>query len=456
MALVSVIILGFIFTILGLTLYSMAKYEFGQATRRDQSGSAFFLADAAIEHAKAEIFNDILWSAGFDSVASGEGYYSLAVTDSSFEGEPATHLYARGFVPLPGGGFVERDVEVFAERIAAALQCAIYSQNEIHTNGNVGVCGCVHGNVIIDAGGSSLEAPGDCAESGGLTDGFEVVPPVLRTHPDYYPNTTYYYVVGKKMAPFDEVLVVRPDPTGPLTMRDGVTTVRQVASIPAGAGGAIAQYMAGNVIDYQFDDTAEIAAMFDWTTGICLLDVGEGDTDVVVNFGEYLKDGPGYRSDLEFEDNNTYDSPVLSTIFNTRYTGADTMNVAALTDSANWTGGNNQLKQIELRPQNGIALGIHTIDMPGPAKIQVGTDEEPALVYVTGSITKLNANGYLYGTTIVLGDITSMNGNVDFYYDGGYVDQLPPYLLDSWDWSGISGALTVRVWREPVPLYTSL
>ena len=199
MALVAVVFLGMLFTIMGLAVFALSGYEYGQATQRDDSGSAFWLAEAAIEHAKAEIFKDMTWTAGFDSVAlSGvdEGYYSLTVEDSSYGGEDATRLFARGFIRRPGASYVERDVEVFAKIGPAALMYAIFSMNCIEAGGNVDVCGLVHGNQCVIDGGSAFDSPDSCTYEGALSDSFEVIPPAIRMEPWFYPNTTYYYVVG--------------------------------------------------------------------------------------------------------------------------------------------------------------------------------------------------------------------------------------------------------------------
>lgn len=453
MALAFVVLLGTLFTILGLAVFAVASYEFGQVGRRDDSGSAFWLAEAAIEHAKAEIFKDMTWTAGFDSLelsGSDEGFYSLTVQDTLFEGESATRLYARGFVRRPGASYVERDVEIYAKIGPAALLYAIFSMNCINANGNVDVCGLVHGNDCVNNGGSAFDAPDSCENETVLSDSFVVIPPAVRTEPAYYPNSTYYYVVGKPTGwGTDYVYIARPDTSGAFRIRDpnGVRVAIVDSVATSNGGNALARY-SGNFINWNFNDTARIASFFNWTAGRCSLRTAVGDETVIVNFGEYLSNAPVRKTNLSFTDNNDYDAPILSTVMNTRCT--DTTSVAALVDSLNWQGGNTDLQRVEFRPENGLALLVHTVYTPGTAQIRMGTQDNPALFYVTGCIDQFNANGFLYGTTIVLGNINSMNGTPGFWFDPGYVENLPDYLQIQF---GASGFAEVLFWRETPPLY---
>jgi hypothetical protein len=446
MALLTVIILGLVFTTLGLTLYALASREWAQVRHRDDSASAFWLADAAIEHAKGKLFNDITWDSGFVAPqALGEGTYTLALTDSTYGGQPALHMYARGFVPKPSGGYTERDVEVFASVYPAAFEYAIHCMNEIHTSGNVGACGRVHGNDLVDDAGSSLDPPHGCTTGKAITEGFVVIPPVIRTEPQYYPNTTYYWVVGKPAGPFTDALILKADPAGAFTIRTGHTAT-QVGTI------ATNNYTgAGTPIQYSFNNAADATTMFDWSTGICKRDSAAGHSAVVVNFGEYLQGAASKVSNLHFK----ADYAIRSTVMNTRlkvYPPPDS-SATALTDSMAWTGGNFTCQQAAFTPANGIALVLHTINDPGNSNITIGTPTSPAVFYITGSIMKFNANGNMYGTTVVLGNITDMKGNPDFWFNNGYRPNLPPYLNGFW-WNGTSGIADILLWREPSPLYS--
>jgi hypothetical protein len=453
-----------LFTIMGLAVFALSGYEYGQATQRDNSGSAFWLADAAIEHAKAEIFNDITWDAGFDSVSlsgTDEGYYSLEVSDMVYNGEDVTRLYARGFVRRPGGISVERDIEVFAKIEPAALQYALFSMNCIDAGGDVEVCGRVHGNECVEAGGNSFNQPNACNFESELTDSFVVIPPGIRTEPQFYPGHTYYYVVGKKNGlPADSVWVFVPDA---VNWTDNIRTaggirVRKVASIQCGSG---TQYLAsyfGNGkggpnagIDYRFN-TAKINLYLDQANGLFKRDVGAGDQGVVVNFGEFLNGAPSRVADLDLDDAPAYPAPIVSTIFNTRFVGPDTM-ITDLVDTDNWTGGVTTFRNICFAPTNGFAIAVHSANLPGNANILMGTPLFPCLFYVTGDMDPFNADGELFGSTIVLGDVDRLNGGPNFNYDPNFIDNLPDYLQQQY---GSSGFTEVLFWREVPPVYTAL
>ena len=215
-------------------------------------------------------------------------------------------------------------------------------------------------------------------------------------------------------------------------------------------GSALVRYTGGgSEITWQFDATAEIAQYFNQSTGIFKLDTDANDQDVIVNFGEYLEGTAPRVTNLQFVDNVNYDAPIVSTVINTRYMSADTSAIAR-TDSINWDGGNTDLSQVMFIPTNGLALLVHTVDTPGDAKVYMGTIDNPALFYVTGCINRFNANGALYGTTIVLGNITDMRGTPGFWFDPGYIENLPDYLQQQF---GSSGFAEVLFWRELPPSY---
>ncbi len=468
MALVAVVIMGLVLTILGMTLFGMATYEYNQATYRDRSASAFWLAEAAIERAKGEIFRSQHWSVGFDSIASGEGWYKLAIGDTTIYGDSARYIFAQGFVPRAAGGYVERAIEVFGAVGAAAFEYALFSMGDIEARGNPGVCGLVHANGEVDDGGSALDQLADTCRGGYddyVSEGFVVIPPAMRTPAQYYPFHSYYYVVGEPgHAPgAGRALVYRALTPGAAvcadslaigavleTIRDG-TRVMLKDSLDALQDGVPVLYTVDRV-SYGFLTTAAIDKTFHWTAGECTLDTRYGDESVVVNFGEYLQGtAPEWQSNLGFDDAPAYPAPILSTVINTRYTSADT-SITALTNTANWTGGNNLFSHVRFTPANGIALLIHGIAMSGPSHIEIGTPDDPALFYLTGSILgNFNANGNIWGTTIVLGTIDRLTGNVDFHFHGGYKVELPPYLQPFWQ--SPSGYLRVLLWREVPPRY---
>jgi hypothetical protein len=70
---------------------------------------------------------------------------------------------------------------------------------------------------------------------------------------------------------------------------------------------------------------------------------------------------------------------------------------------------------------------------------------------VTGSINRFNAIGALYGSTIVLGNITDMAGTPGFWFNPAFIDNLPDYLEIQF---GASGFAEILFWREIPPLYS--
>jgi hypothetical protein len=455
MALITVVILGLVFSVLGISLFAMTGYEHAQVSYRDQSASAFWLAEAAIEHMKGEVFRQLQWNVGFDSIPKGEGWYNLSVIDTTYGGRPAKYIFSQGFVRRPGGGYVERDIEVFADVSPAAFEYALFAMNDIDAGGNAGVCGRVHSNGVVNIGGSALDQEdADCPGGNDhISEDFLIYPPAIRTDPRYYPSTSYYYVLGNPIVPAgNRAWVATTDTAGtPLAsryvLRNGVT-VSKFDSVSASYS-----LLPQPRVNLDFSTSGTISALFDQETGKCRLRDEDGDQFVVVNFGEYVQGGITWKANLEINDSPSFSAPIVSSVINARYTSADT-SIAALTDSINWTGGNTTLRQVRFIPSNGIAAVIYSFDVSGPSNLSIGSPTQSALFYITGSITgNANANGDIYGTTIVLGIVRSLRGNITFHYDGDYQEQLPAYLHPFWQ--NPSGHVDVLLWREVPPKYSS-
>src|SRR5262245_42921593 len=166
---------------------------------------------------KGEVLRQLLWSVGFDSIPKGEGWYSLSISDTTFAGRPAKYVYSQGFVPRRYGGYVERDIELFADLSPAAFEYALFGMHDINAQGNPSVCGLIHANGDVNSGGSSVEQIDDSCRGGDdhISEGFLLYPPGMRTSPIYYPKTTYYYVVGRPGGG-NAADILRYDPTGSL------------------------------------------------------------------------------------------------------------------------------------------------------------------------------------------------------------------------------------------------
>lgn len=300
---------------------------------------------------------------------------------------------------------------------------AILSVGLLRAAGNVSACGRIHSNVAIDRLGSALEAPGDCPDSLILTEGFTVIPPSVRTDPALYPKTTYYFVVPHPEPSLQRAWIVKSSPAGDLTLRTG---------IKASLVDSLAISRLGAFVNYSFQNPVAIAAMFDWDIGKCCLDRVGGDEHVIVNFGEYLLESPATFANVDLQDGPNRQTPLRSTIVNTRYRGLS-LGRAALVDSSNWEGGGIALRQVSFRPTNGIAVIAQSIQVSGISDLEVGTTNEPAILYVTGSISgNWNLTGCLVGSTIVLGSVNRVSGNAEFRGDSGYEAVLPPFLGRFW------------------------
>lgn len=307
---------------------------------------------------------------------------------------------------------------------------ALFSMRNIDASGDVEVCGRIHANIAVVAGGNSFDMPDSCPGGTSITDSAYILPPWIKTQPRYYPDATYYYVVGKPTGT-DSVWVCRPDPNGALRIRsaNGVR-VAHLLSIRTGVGaGFVARYTATQ-IQYNFDSAAKLQTYFDQTTGVFRRNAGAGDQTVVVNFGEYLDGAPARTSNIELDDSPGFPSPLQTTIINTRYIGADD-SPTNLVETSNWIGGYLTLEVIAFRPANGITFIAHALNGPGSGNISAGAPTKPGVIYVTGNVDPFNLNGEVFGTFVILGDM-SMNGTPIIWYDDGYETVLPEYLKGFW------------------------
>jgi hypothetical protein len=102
-----------------------------------------------------------------------------------------------------------------------------------------------------------------------------------------------------------------------------------------------------------------------------------------------------------------------------------------------------------MEPRYGIALIPYDLEKTGSALVQLGTRDWPALTYVTNDVTRINANMEVVGSFIVLGDfgVPHITGGPDFYYDDGFIENLPEYLIEGWV-EGTSGTMKILRWRE--------
>jgi len=419
-SLVAVMIFIFVVIISGICFFALSAHESSSAMYRQETTEAFYLADAAIERARAKFLEDRAWRDGWTDEACGGGLYSLTVADTTYSGlVDCVQLVASGAV-----GRSARSVEVIAEVPPTALALAVQVSGDADVNGDI----CVLGNLLVN--GDNDFGPHDVhLQCGDLADNVQITPPPIFTDPGHFPGATYYYVKGTEVAGTYQARIF--DAAG----NDLTTALGDSLT-------GVISYNAGlKTFTYDFDSDALIAQYFDTSTGV--FSRNPGDSAVVINFGETpLINPPGMFGISEVILDATF-STVTSTIVNTRFTGVTT---AERYDPAFWTGGLTSIKQITMEPDYGIALITADFMKNGGARVDVGTVTNPAYIYITNDLEDANANFEIVGAITVLGDWTS-NGHLTIYYDTGFLGQVPSYLIDTFP-EGTSGTLKVLTWKE--------
>jgi len=421
-ALLTTVVFVFVLLIAGFAFFALVSYEGKAAIYRQDSSESFYLADGAVERARAKFLEDRTWRDGWAAESAGAGEYDLTVTDTTYQGEPAVRLLSKGRVR---GG--ERWVEVFADIPPTGFGLPLLVMGDADVNGNFCLEGQAHVNGDPDFG------PGDVhLKCGSYTSGFEILPPPIYTDPAHFPTSTYYYVRGITNGFGDHV--------GHIYDAAGVD-LTQTGAIPDSLEGLVDYDAPSKTYTFEFKND-DLETYFDDATGIFSRNGGE--TAAVVNFGESaLLGGPAdVFSRVVFQGDDT----LHTTIINTRFTGiTETDRI----DHLYWEGGMTELQQVTFEPYYGVAIIAYDFEKMGSALVNVGTTAWPALLYVTNDVPVINANFVLIGSFIVLGDfgVPQISGGPDIYYDEGFVDNLPGYLTEDWV-EGVSGTMKVLRWRE--------
>lgn len=419
-ALPMLLFLILVLLIAGMGFFGVASRETNGALYRQGSSEAYYLADAAVERARARFLSDRAWRGPWTGQEAGRGTYDLSARDTTWNGlDDAVRLLATGRVR----GAV-RKVEVMAEIPPTAFSLSVLVMGDAEIGGNLCLGGAAHVNG--DATGGSGHGSPHISCDGTYDDGWPVTPPPIYTDPAHFPGDTYYYVRGVKSGAIYTARIFDKDGND-IT---GATDMSAVTSYNSGS----------KTYTFAFDSAAEIVQYFDFATGVFHRDAGTNS--VVVNFGE-VPLGPAGALYSSVEIDGAASSNIRSTLINTRFTG--TTEVDRL-NTANWVGGTLSIKQTTMEPVNGIALVIYDLDKPGSSQVTLGTDAWPALVYVTHNVDSIDSNFDLTGTIIVLNDFVS-TGGPDITYNSGFLDNLPNYLEDDWA-SGVSGSMKVLRYRE--------
>ena len=426
--LLAVMVFVLVLTIAGAMFFAMASYETKGALYRQRSSEAFYLADGAVERARARLLDDRSWRAGWTDVAAGRGTYDLTIRDSVFTGyDDVVRLLATGAIDS-----VRRKIEVFASVPPSAFGLPLLVMGDANVNGNL----CLEGGTAHVNGGDDLVGadfgPHDShLACGSYTSGFRITPPPIYTHPDSFPGATYYYVRGHHLAGNDY--------NGHIFDADGNDITHSPAINDSLAD--VTSYNSGQrEFTFEFDSAAEIDFYFNDLTGV--FRPRNGAMVAVVNFGE-LPMAPLPAGVANVTIDADADQIIHATIIDTRFTG---VTLDDRYDTRFWTGGLMFVKQIIWEPYYGIAFVSHDFQYQGGSLVQLGTPNFPALVYATGDVVELNSNFNLLGSVICLGDWTSQ-GSPHIVYDEGFIENLPPYLQEDWP-AGSSGTMQVLLWRE--------
>lgn len=401
----------------GVSFFAMSTSETRQALYRQVSHEAFYLADGAIERARARFIEDRSWRAGWNGVSAGRGTYDLAASDTTFGTFPhCVHLVATGHVRG-----AHRRIDVIADVPPTALGLTVLIMGDADVDGNLCLEGDAHINGVISGENHIV-----CG--GHHTEGFWISPPLIYTDPAHFPGATYYYVKGTQVA-------------GVFQARIFDEAMTDITALLGDNLQAVTDYDAATAtFTFDFDSAALIDHYFNDATGIFRR--AAGDASVVVNFGEEPLYNPSLAtSAVSFDGNSS--SCVHPTIINTRFVGvADSQRV----DTNFWKGAILTVKQVIFEPYGGIALVTGDFQKQGGSHAQLGTTTWPALVYVTKDVEMVNSNFELYGCIICLGDWDN-TGGPDISFDGGFVPNLPDYLIDEWQ-TGVTGTLKILQWRE--------
>jgi hypothetical protein len=406
--------------IAGMGFFGTASRETTSAIYRQGSSEAFYLADAAVERARARFLGDRSWRGPWTAQTGGRGSYDLSVRDTTWNGiTDAVRLLATGHV-----GSVVRKVEVMAEIPPTAFGLGVLVMGDAEVGGNLCLDGPAHVNG--DATGGSGHGSPHFTCGGECDEGWPLTPPPIYTDPSHFPGDTYYYVRGVKSGATYTARIY--DEAG--TDVTGTTDMSAITSYNSGT----------KTYTFSFDTAGKIDQYFDFTTGVFHRE--SGDNSVVVNFGE-VPLGPTGALYSSIAVDGAVSSEIKSTLINTRFTGTTEVDRLA---TANWAGGTFAVRQLKMEPVNGIALVICNLDKPGSSQVSLGSPAWPALVYVTRDVNSINSNFSLTGTLIVLNDFVC-TGGPNITYNSGFIENLPNYLEDDWA-SGVSGSMKVLRYRE--------
>ncbi|MDO9170636.1 MAG: pilus assembly PilX N-terminal domain-containing protein, partial [bacterium] len=286
--LLAVTVFVFVLIIAGLAMFSTASYETRLAIHDQETTQAFYLADAALERARAKLLEDRTWRDGWTGVALAGGTYDLAIADTTIgaSSDPYVRLTATGTFKN-----ARRRIMAVGELPPAALEVALLSAGDLIANANVCIDGRVH--VGGDADFGSHDQHLNC---GTLTEGFEVRPPHMYTDPEYLTGSTYYEVRGTRVGGHYQAQIL--DRNGADITATVGDNLRDVTTYNAATG----RYF------FDFGSATTMEEYFDQADGV--FSRAAGDASVIVNFGEgpvSTPPGPNGIVDVRLRGNGSTD-----------------------------------------------------------------------------------------------------------------------------------------------------
>ncbi|MCB1150424.1 hypothetical protein KDK88_02690 [bacterium] len=428
-AMITATIFVLVTIVASMGVFSMTSTESMSSSYAQESTEALFLADAAVERARARLSDDSDWRDGWNSVSLGNGTYSLTLADTTLpSGVPGVNMTAVGRV-----GRAARAVAAVAELPASGDPLAVLVERSASIFGSAWVYDRLHCN-----GSSFTGFFTNGLRAGELTDTPYVAPPMIYTEADRYPATTYYDVRCYHDGGSPRAVVLDGD--------GAVIT----ASLGTDLSDVVSYSIWLRQFSISFTGTSRINSYFDEDTG-CFRKA-PGDSAVVVMFGNppvVAPSGARPTVDVYLTGSDTPNqTPITQTLINTRYTGAGDANRLG---HSYWTGGLTYMAGVVMEPENGIGLVCKNHYVIGGDDTYIGTPANPALVYNTGSEIVLWGDLTNEGATIALNIWTVWslwsNRSAEYYWNNRFLQKAPFWLASQWPGFG-SSTLNIASWRE--------
>lgn len=409
-------------TIVGYAIFGVAAAETKGAVYRQDSTEAFYLADAAVERARAKFLEDETWRDGWTNVAFGRGHYDLALADTTLsDGTVVVNIEATGRVNQAA-----RRIEAVVRVPHTAFDMALFVVGDGEIGGNL----CLQGQAYFSGEADFGHHDAHLACGGTYEDGYPLSPPPFKTEQSYYPNTSYYTVQCNKVGT-KYVAVIRDKNNNDVSSRAGANPMNEVLT-----------YNSSNkAFTFTFASSAAITKYFDDATGVFKREAG--DVAVVINFGKQSLIEAASIANIDIQGGGAI---LHTSILNARFTGTAE---AQRLNNKYWKGGRISLKSVRFQPYNGISCLAYDLGQSGSSQVYLGDATWPGLVYVVHDADNVNSNLTVTGSMVLLND-WDCQGGMNYTYSSTYIARLPTYFLQGWN-AGVSGTLEFASWTEVNP-----